>query len=196
MPASPDDTWRFVSDLPSVLQCIPGVRVGDPLGEGGYSALIVASAGDYTVTFSGVASIEIGADRTATIVAKGSDAAGMLSAEAEVRGQVVGASDARVSVLDIQARFEFSGVFALAARASAGPAVAFLLRKFGANVAAAAVPSTASDGDGAVQDANSRTDEPDAGPQHRTQGRTDHALVAWVPRLFRKLRDGLGVVRS
>nr|WP_275191094.1 SRPBCC domain-containing protein [Bradyrhizobium sp. CSA112] len=194
MPASPEEAWRFVADLPSVLPCIPGVRVGDRLRDGSYNASIVASAGDFTVTFNGVASIEIGADRTAIIRAKGSDAAGLISAEAEVRGQVVGvSSDARVSVLDIQGRFDFSGVFALAARASAGPAVAFLMRKFGANVAAAVHCPVS---DAAVQEPYPGTDELDAGHQHGTHGRAAHALFAWLPRLFRKVRDGFGVARS
>ncbi|WP_050382140.1 CoxG family protein [Bradyrhizobium pachyrhizi] len=193
VPASPEEAWRFATDLPSILPCIPGVRVGDAFGDGSYNASIIASAGDFSVTFTGIASIETGVDRTAIIRAKGGDAAGVISAEAEVRIQVEGASpDARVSALDIQARFDFSGVFALAARASAGPAAALLMRKFAANVAAA-THCPASDAE--VEEASSRTDELDAGHQHRTHGRGAHVPFAWMARLFRKVRDGFGVAR-
>ncbi|WP_276327038.1 SRPBCC domain-containing protein [Bradyrhizobium elkanii] len=189
MPATPEEAWRFVTDLPSILPCIPGVRMGDPLSDGGYNASIVAGAGDFSVTFAGVASIETGADRTAVIRAKGSDATKVISAETEVRVKVEAASpDARVSVLDIQAQFDFSGVFALAARASAGPAAALLMKKFAANVAAATHCAVS---DAEVHEPGQRTDELDAGHQHRTHGGGAHRHFAWVGRLFRKVRDGL-----
>lgn len=143
VPAAVDELWRFVTDLPSIVPCIPGAAIGAPTDRG-YEATITATAGEFTVPFRGTASVEIidPDERMAVIRATGRDALGTLRPDAEitVRVEAMGAG-AESSVLDVRAQFRFAGVLAPAARAASGPAAALLMRRFGDNLVARFAPS-------------------------------------------------------
>jgi uncharacterized protein len=131
VPGRPADVWAFVTDLPAVLPCVPGAAVAEDLGDGRYRATITVSAGEFSVSFEGIASIEVAGERTSTILASGGDRMRTLHAEAQVRLDLADAAG-DATTLDVTANFDFSGVLSPAARAGGKPAAGLLIRKFGA----------------------------------------------------------------
>jgi carbon monoxide dehydrogenase subunit G len=124
--------WAFVSDLESVLMCLPGAQLGDPLDDGSYKARFVVSAGDFGISFGGVIRLNADAEgRTAVITAAGNDRARTISSEAKASLALAPASDGTTAI-DIAATFDFSGFLAPAARAGAGPVARNLLERFSA----------------------------------------------------------------
>lgn len=135
LPVPVDDALQFLSDLVLVLPCVPGAELGEPVGDGTYRATITVSAGEFSVSFAGLASMESAEPNVAVYRASGSDRLKTIHADAEVR-VTVEETGGTTSAVDIMATFDFSGFLAPAARAGGGPAARLLMRKFAANLAA------------------------------------------------------------
>ena len=129
-----EEVWRVVSNLPLILPCVPGAECGERRGDGQYNATITVSAGEFSVSFAGIASVEVVGETVAVFRASGSDRLRTISAEAEARVRLEAIDDARTSV-DVVSTFDFSGFLAPAARAGGGPAARVLMRKFTTNLA-------------------------------------------------------------
>lgn len=129
IPAPTEKVWLFVSDLVTVLTCVPGAKLGAAKGDGTYEATISVQAGDFGVSFGGTTRLEVEGPNTAVIHAKGRDGMGSIHAEARIRVNVEGAGEA-ASLVDVVAEFDFSGVLAPAARAGGQPAANLLMKKF------------------------------------------------------------------
>jgi carbon monoxide dehydrogenase subunit G len=123
------DVWAFVSDLPSILPCMPGAACGALRDDGRYDATITVSAGEFSVSFGGIASVETPTPGLAIFRANGSDRMKTISAEAEAR-ITLGAIDETTTAIDVASTFDFSGFLAPAARAGGGPAAKGLMKKF------------------------------------------------------------------
>lgn len=129
VPASAGDVRRFVLDLPSVISCIPGAHVKDPVGDGSYHASLDITAAEFSVSFAGTASVETTSDDSARVRATGSDKMGTIRAEADIAVHVQSVDERRCDV-EIKAAFEFAGLFALAARSGGKPVANLLMKKF------------------------------------------------------------------
>lgn len=53
VPASREETWALVMDIPRAASCIPGVKEVTPDGEGGYLAILQARIGPMGMNLSG-----------------------------------------------------------------------------------------------------------------------------------------------
>lgn len=136
VPTTAERLWEIVTDLPAVLSCLPGAAVGEPTADG-YNATITAQAGEFTATFAGVATLAVldGTGRSVAIRASGQDGLGSLRSTAQVLLRVEQDEQAAgQSILDLHAQFDFSGLFAPAARAAGGPAAGALVKRFAANL--------------------------------------------------------------
>lgn len=125
------EVWQVVSDLPSILPCMPGAAVVDAIGDGRFNATITVSAGEFSVSFAGIASVEPREGHVAVFRASGSDRFRTIAAEAEATIRLE-AVDATTTAAEIDSTFDFSGFLAPAARAGGGPAAKLLMKKFSA----------------------------------------------------------------
>lgn len=118
-----------MTDLASVLSCIPGASLGAATGEREHEASITLKAAEFQVSFAGSAALTIESERTAVVQAKGRDRTGAIQADAKIHVTVEGTAEDE-SVIDLVAQFDFSGVLAPAARAGGKPAAIVLMREF------------------------------------------------------------------
>lgn len=51
VPVDPEQTWRFVLDVPRVLQCLPGIGDVNVLEEGRYETTMTQRVGPFSVRF-------------------------------------------------------------------------------------------------------------------------------------------------
>ena len=57
VPASLEDTWALVMDIPRAASCIPGIKDVTPDGEGRYQATLTARIGPMGMTLSGTITV-------------------------------------------------------------------------------------------------------------------------------------------
>ena len=57
VPASREDTWAVVMDIPMAASCIPGIKEVTPEGEGRYQAILQARVGPMSINLSGTITV-------------------------------------------------------------------------------------------------------------------------------------------
>ncbi len=57
VPASREDTWAVVMDIPKAASCIPGIKEVTPEGEGRYQATFQARVGPMSINLSGTITV-------------------------------------------------------------------------------------------------------------------------------------------
>lgn len=73
----PDEVWRFLSDVPAVVSCIPGTELGEDLGEGRYRGTFHLKVGPLSAKIEGEGRVtRDDASRSGSIEGKGVDRRG------------------------------------------------------------------------------------------------------------------------
>lgn len=103
--------WALFQDVPAVVSCLPGARLGEALGEGRYRGDLAVRLGPIQTRFSGDASLTPDAEtRSGTIAGQGVDKKGGSRGRMEVVY--------RLSETSLGTRVEVDADFSLAGRAA------------------------------------------------------------------------------
>jgi uncharacterized protein len=84
VPVGCDEVWRFVNDIPAVVECVPGAQLVESVAESTYRGLVRISVGPFSLAYEG-ALVVIDSDddlRTLRMEASGRDRRGAGAAHA------------------------------------------------------------------------------------------------------------------
>jgi carbon monoxide dehydrogenase subunit G len=86
VPARSDDVWRFVNDVPAVVDCLPGARLTESVDESTYHGQVRISVGPWSLAYQGSLVVVDRDDdlRTLRMDASGRDRRGGGSAHAAI----------------------------------------------------------------------------------------------------------------
>src|SRR6478736_4179821 len=89
--ASPDATWRFLTDPQRVAQCLPGAAITGQIDDRTHAGTVTMKVGPVTAAFKGTLRFERidEASRTAEIVAAGQDVRGKGGADMRMISRLV-----------------------------------------------------------------------------------------------------------
>ena len=83
--ATPDELWRFVTDVPSVGMCIPGASDVKPDADGSYRGSVKVRVGPVALTLNGKLTVEASDPEARRIVLAGEGADGRVPGSVRVR---------------------------------------------------------------------------------------------------------------
>ena len=110
VPAAPQIVWDVLSDPRAVVDCMPGVKLGERLEDGSYDATLTVKFGPAKVTFRAKVALEL--DGTAMIghvSSRGKDDQGGTRVKTAMTFKVVAGQAPGSSVVPIDAQVEISG---------------------------------------------------------------------------------------
>jgi len=86
VPADRDEVWRFVNDVPAVVDCVPGAQLVEAVDASTYRGLVRISLGPWSLTYQGsLVVVDRDADRqTLRMQASGRDRRGAGTAHASI----------------------------------------------------------------------------------------------------------------
>jgi uncharacterized protein len=130
----PEDVWKFLSDVPAVADCVPGLELHDQREDGTYLATFAIKVGPLSAKLEGEGLLtRDDEDLSASLEGKGVDKRGGSRAKGTMRYQVVGSAEG--SVIEVAADFRLSGPLAQVGRTSIIDDVArSLTRQFAENL--------------------------------------------------------------
>ena len=91
VPAGCDEVWRFVNDIPAVVECVPGAHVAESVDESTYRGLVSISVGPWSLAYQGTLVVvdRDDGDRTLRMEVSGTDRKGAGTARAAISLEVV-----------------------------------------------------------------------------------------------------------
>jgi hypothetical protein len=114
-----EDAWQAFLDMPRVAPCLPGAEVTEVVDERNVKGAAKIKVGPVNLRFAGQAEMtEIDdANRSATLIAKGSDAKGRGNADADIRFCLTEIGEGR-TLVDVHTALTLTGSVAQYGRAS------------------------------------------------------------------------------
>jgi len=113
----PEEVWAFLSDVPAVAECVPGLQLLEERDDGTYRGSFAIKVGPLSTKLEGEGALaRDDADRSASVEGKGVDKRGGSRAKGVMRYRVEG--DGEGSVIDVSAEFTLSGPLAQIGRTS------------------------------------------------------------------------------
>src|SRR4029434_3515490 len=110
VPAAPRIVWDVLSDPRAVVECMPGAKLGDRLGDGSYDATVTVKFGPATVTFCASDALELDSTAmTGHVSSRGRDDQGGTRVKTAMTFKVVAGQAPGSSVVPIDAQVEISG---------------------------------------------------------------------------------------
>lgn len=113
----PEDVWKFLSDVPAVADCVPGLELHEQREDGTYSATFAIKVGPLSAKLDGEGMLTRDDENlSASLEGKGVDKRGGSRAQGVMRYKVVGSTE--VSIIEVAADFTLSGPLAQVGRTS------------------------------------------------------------------------------
>lgn len=113
----PEDVWAFLSNVPAVAECVPGLQLHEERDDGTYRGSFAIKVGPLSTKLEGEGALaRDDAGRSASVEGKGVDKRGGSRAKGIMRYSVDG--DDEGSVIDVSAEFTLSGPLAQIGRTS------------------------------------------------------------------------------
>ena len=144
VPAAPRIVWDVLSDPRAVVDCVPGVKLGDRLEDGSYDATVTVKFGPAKVTFRAKVALEL--DGTAMIghvSSRGRDDQGGTRVKTAMTFKVVAGQAPGSSAVPIDAQVEISGRLASLVESGAALVVKRMTGEFTERLAARCAKATA-----------------------------------------------------
>lgn len=113
----PEEVWEFLSDVPAVAECVPGLQLHEERDDGTYRGSFAVKVGPLSAKLDGEGVLtRDDAGLSASVEGKGVDKRGGSRARGVMRYKVAG--DGEGSVIDVSAEFTLSGPLAQIGRTS------------------------------------------------------------------------------
>ena len=144
VPAAPRIVWDVLSDPRAVVDCMPGVKLGDRLEDGSYDATLMVKFGPAKVTFRAKVALDL--DGTAMIghvSARGRDDQGGTRVKTAMTFKVVAGQAPGSSAVPIDAQVEISGRLASLVESGAALVVKRMTGEFTERLAARCAKASA-----------------------------------------------------
>lgn len=109
VPASPDETWAILLDIPRIMPCVPGAELIEVLDDKTYKGKVTVRLGPVSLSFVGTARFDEldPTAKRARVLAKGSDSKGRGGADATVLLQLYPSETG--TRVDVQTNVNLSG---------------------------------------------------------------------------------------
>ena len=144
VPAAPRIVWDVLSDPRAVVECMPGVKLGDRLEDGSYDAIMTVQFGPAKVTFRAKVTLELdGTAMIGRVSSRGRDDQGGTRVKTTMTFKVLAGQGPGSSSVPIDAQVEISGRLASLVESGAALVVKRMTGEFTERLAARCAKASA-----------------------------------------------------
>ncbi|MGH8103454.1 MAG: SRPBCC domain-containing protein [bacterium] len=144
VPAAPRIVWDVLSDPRAVVDCVPGVKLGDRLEDGSYDATLTVKFGPAKVTFRAKVVVELdGTAMVGHVSSRGRDDQGGARVKTAMTFKVVAGQAPGSSAVPIDAQVEIFGRLASVVESGAALVVKRMTGEFTERLAASCAKAMA-----------------------------------------------------